>query len=238
MDYNKFDKANYINIIENDETLRQISEGSETVIASSVPIIPLETVDMDTGEILALTEFINPDSNNNFLAPIAEYEDIDVVQISNSSKRAATSLVNKITKFILEFNDVELNEEHKQYIKEVGQLELNSLVDLISLTEYNKKIIDNIVHRINSVQGEDYSMIQAYANLVNQHLKLTKELHTKHKSIPAVIKRMKAEVLCNQELGNNIDDVKLREEINQSVEVSSTKDFLRSLISQREDNES
>lgn len=205
-----------------DETLQSIMEGN--VVEAEI-----DFVDEDTGEILQLSEYVEPSANNNLLV-VAEYENIDVVNIDKKTKKIAQDLTNKIVKFITDFDDVVLTEEHRKYIAEVGKLELSSLQDLLMLTEYNKGIIANMVHRINSVQAEDYAMIASYNQLINNQIKLNKELSTKYKSIPAVIKRMKAEVLCNQELGKDENDyVKLQEEMNSMPEIVSNKDLIRKL---------
>jgi hypothetical protein len=67
-------------------------------------------------------------------------------------------------------------------------------------------MLNNIIARVNSVQAEDYAMIATYNSLLNQHLKLLKELQNAYKSIPSIIKKMKAEVFCNQELLPGGDD--------------------------------
>ena len=70
-------------------------------------------------------------------------------------------------------------------------------------------MINNIVRRVNSVQAEDFAMIATYNSLLNQHLKLMKELQNTYKAIPGVLKKMKTEVICNQELldGENSNEV-------------------------------
>lgn len=53
---------------------------------------------------------------------------------------------------------------------------------------------------------------------------LMKDLQIKYKAIPGVIKRMKAEILCNQELGKDENDYKrLEQEVEQNIEISSNK---------------
>ena len=125
---------------------------------------------------------------------------------------------------------------NQKYLKNVGDLELTTLKDLLTITEYNKQMINNIVFRINSVQAEDYAMIQSYTSLVNNHMRLMKDLQIKYKAIPGVIKRMKAEILCNQELGKDENDYKrLEQEVEQNIEISSNKDMIRELRRKREE---
>ena len=134
---------------------------------------------------------------------VAEYNDINTTVLQEKHKLAAKSFVNKITKFILDFNDVELSEDHKKYIKQVGTLQLQHLEDLLYMVDVNKQMLNNIIARVNASQAEDYSIINSYNNLVNQHLKLIKELQNTYRAIPNVIKKMKADVICNQELENS-----------------------------------
>lgn len=214
-------------ILNQEDLINKISESSKPI---TVDFVQEDTED----EILSLTEYVNPESNNS-IAVVAEYKDIDVTNVDKKSKKTAQELVRKITKFIIEFNDVELSATHKAYLEEVGSLEISTLHDLLTITHYNKQMIDNIVLRINSVQAEDYAMIQSYTGLVNNHMRLMKDLQTKYKAIPGVIKRMKAEILCNQELGKDENDYKkLQTEIENTVEIASNKDMIKELRAKRE----
>lgn len=215
-------------IFEQDDLIDQIESATESIKVDFVQ----EDVEE---EILHLSEYVSTESNNS-LSVVAEYTDINVVNIDNKSKKTAQDLVRKITKFIIEFDDVELNENHKKYLNEVGSLEISTLQDLLTITQYNKQMIDNIVLRINSVQAEDFAMIQSYTSLVNNHMRLMKDLQAKYKAIPSIIKRMKAEILCNQELGKDENNYKrLEQEIENTVEISSNKDMIRQLRMKREE---
>jgi hypothetical protein len=219
--------SNEEQILNQQDLIEQIENSSES--------IKVDFFQEDDGEILSLTEYVNPESNNS-LSVIAEYNNIDVINIDKKSQKTAQELVRKITNFIVNFDDVELTEEHQKYLKNVGDLELTTLKDLLTITEYNKQMINNIVFRINSVQAEDYAMIQAYTSLVNNHMRLMKDLQIKYKAIPGVIKRMKAEILCNQELGKDENDYKrLEQEVEQNIEISSNKDMIRELRRKREE---
>lgn len=157
--------------------------------------------DNDYDEVLQLTEYDGGNlkaSNNTGI--VAEYNPINIVTVEKKHKAFATSFVQKISKFIVDFKDVELTDKHEQYIKQVGQLQLENLADLLSLVEINRAMLNNIILRVNSVQGEDYAMLATYNSLLNQHLKLLKELQNAYKAIPGIIKKMKTEVFCNQEL--------------------------------------
>lgn len=167
--------------------------------------------DENYDEVLTLTQFDGNLNANNNLSIVAEYENIDIVKTNKTHQVFAKSFVSKITKLVLEFNDTELSDSHKKYIQQVGQLQLENLADLLSLVDINKQLLNNIILRINSVQAEDYAMIATYNAAVTQHIKLIKELQNTYKNIPNVIKRMRTEVLCNQELlpgtQNNGDEI-------------------------------
>lgn len=219
--------SNEEQILNQQDLIEQIENSSES--------IKVDFFQEDDGEILSLTEYVNPESNNS-LSVIAEYNNIDVINIDKKSQKTAQELVRKITNFIVNFDDVQLTEEHQKYLKNVGDLELTTLKDLLTITEYNKQMINNIVFRINSVQAEDYAMIQSYTSLVNNHMRLMKDLQIKYKAIQGVIKRMKAEILCNQELGKDENDYKrLEQEVEQNIEISSNKDMIRELRRKREE---
>lgn len=172
----------------------------------------VETVDLSIqeenfDEVLQLTQYdggLTHSVQTDFV--VAEYDKIDVNLIDKKQERIAKNFVSRITKFVLDFNDVALTEEHKKYIRAVGALQLDNLKDLLSLVDMNKQMINNIVSRVNATQAEDYAIINTYNNLVNQQIKLIKDLTIMYKSIPSVIKKMRADVLTNQELENNGED--------------------------------
>ena len=160
-------------------------------------------------EVLALTEYDGGGLLSESNAVVAEYDNIDIIKIELRHKNEAKSFVQKITKFVTNFNDADLTDEHIKYLKQVGAFQLEHLSDLLSLVTINKQMINNIVRRVNSVQAEDFAMIATYNSLLNQHLKLMKELQNTYKAIPGVLKKMKTEVICNQELldGENSNEV-------------------------------
>lgn len=214
-----------------DETLQEIENATQAVIVDDIHY----TGDIDDfGDTLQLTEYVDPTSNNE-LSVVAEYQNIDIVKVAATTKKQAKALVDKITNFIIGFNDIQLTEDHKNYIKDVGRLELDGLQDVLALSQYNKLMIDNIIRRINAVQGDDYAMIQSYSSLVNQQMRLQKDLHQRYKSIPMVMKKMRIEVLCNQELGEDQTKVdQLNAEVNNMVGLTSTKDKIRALREKHE----
>jgi hypothetical protein len=122
-------------------------------------------------EVLALTEYDGGGLLSESNAVVAEYDNIDIIKIELRHKNEAKSFVQKITKFVTNFNDADLTDEHIKYLKQVGAFQLEHLSDLLSLVTINKQMINNIVRRVNSVQAEDFAMIATYNSLLNQHLK-------------------------------------------------------------------
>ena len=186
-------------------------------------------------DVLQLTEYsdgsLMSSSNTDFV--VAEYDKIDVVNIDKKQQQIAKSFVSKITKFILDFNDVKLTKDHENYIKQVGQLQLSNLNDLLTLVQVNKEMISNIVARVNAVQAEDYAIINAYNNLINQHIKLIKEASNMYKSIPAVMKKMRADVLSNQELEASNENEELITEEYGDKQFNNSKQMLKSILEKR-----
>lgn len=189
----------------------------------------------DFGEVLELTQFndrsLVPSNSDSFV--VAEYNDIKTVELTNKHRVSAKNFVNKITKFILDFNDVQLSDDHKKYVKAVGNLQLQHLEDLLYLVDVNKQMLNNIIARVNATQAEDYAIITSYNNLANQHLKLMKELQNTYRAIPTVLKKMRSDVLCNQELetGTSEDEV-ITSEFGET-QFNNSKQMLRSILEAR-----
>lgn len=186
-------------------------------------------------DVLQLTQY-SDNQIDNFKGDdivIAEYNDINTVEIAKKHQIAAKKFVTKITKFILDFNDVQLSEEHKKYIKNVGDLQLAHLEDLLYLVDVNKQMLNNIIARVNATQAEDYAIINSYNNLTNQHLKLIKELQNTYKSIPNTLKKMRADVLCDQELQEgDVDDEVVTSEYGET-QFNNSKQMLRKMLDKR-----
>jgi hypothetical protein len=191
-------------------------------------------------EVLKLTEY----DGNLGLQPtngvVAEYKDIDIDRVDTKHAIQAKNFVTRITKFILEFRDVELTEKHEAYIKDVAKFQLDNLVDMMSLVTVNKEMLANIVRRVNSTQAEDYAMIGTYNNLVTLHLKLMKELQNSYKSLPGILKKMRTEVMCNQELGDTTgvqpgDENEPITEAYGSTQFNNTKHLLKTLRAKNEE---
>lgn len=186
-------------------------------------------------DVLQLTEYdgggLVSKESTDFV--VAEYDKIDVINIDKEKSLVAKKFVSKITKFVLEFNDVQLTEDHKSYIKQVGNLQLSNLQDLLTLVEVNKQMIGNIVARVNAVQAEDYAIVNSYNNLVNQHIKLIKEVSNLYKSIPNVMKKMRADVLSNQELEQTQETNELITEDYGSKQFNNSKQMLRQILEKR-----
>lgn len=226
-------EKNYIDFEEQDSEDDDTDFVEDASIDDSIMNETNETENFD--EVLQLTQY-NDQSlvPSNYSGTVAEYQDIDIVATRDIHQKTAKAFVSKITKFILDFNDVNLSEAHKNYIKQVGNLQLQHLTDLLYLTDVNKQMLNNIVARVNATMAEDYAIINSYNNLINQHLKLIKELQTTYRAIPTVLKKMKADVLCNQELGEgeNGGDEVITENYGET-QFTSGKHLLRKLIDDR-----
>ena len=111
----------------------------------------------------------------------------------------------------------------------VGTVWRNKVTDK-KYTETQQKAVDKRRERaIETIQEELWiDQNEAYDKYL--------ELQIKYKAIPGVIKRMKAEILCNQELGKDENDYKrLEQEVEQNIEISSNKDMIRELRRKREE---
>lgn len=223
-------------------TIQPINQPTPEQIDVETPVFETEQVEqVDTDEyeeILPLTEYMpNGDfgmtsGNSDFV--IAEYDKIDNVKIDKKQQSTAKKFVKKIENFIIGFNDVVLTEDHKQYIREVSELQMTHLTDLLILCETNKRMIANIVARVNATQAEDYALIASYNQLINQHLKLIKETTTFYKSIPSVIKKMRTDVLTNQEIENEVAGDQLITEEYGERQFNNSKQLLKSILSKPE----
>lgn len=201
----------------------------------TIEILEPSEIDDNFDDVLQLTQYEDGGIINNERTEfvIAEYTNIDTQKVDKDTELMAKKFVSKITKFILEFNDVQLSDAHKAYIKQVGIFQLSNLKDMLSLVEINKQMINNIVARVNAVQAEDYVIINSYNNLVNQHIKLLKEVSNLYKSIPSTIKKLRADVLSNQELeGEEINDDLITENYG-DTQFNSSKQMLRTLLEKK-----
>ena len=234
------------NNIENDNSKEFIDYEEET-ISDDEDNLEFETAKSDfeflaelpgDDEVLQLTEFdgnIGLQNANTFVS--AEYKEIDIAQVDLKHKKVAQSFVNKITSFILDFKDVDLSDKHKLYIKEVANLELINLQDLLSLVTINRAMLDNIIRRVNAVQQEDYAMVAAYINMSNQHLKLIKDLSNTYRAIPAVLKKMRTEVLCDQDLIGAPEEEGLITIDHGTTQFNNTKELLKELRLKQEEKD-
>lgn len=189
-------------------------------------------------EVLQLTEYAGSlTTTPTYDFVVAEYKQVDTDNIFKKQSKTAEKFVSKITKFVKEFNDVTLSNDHKHYIEEVGKLQLRDLADLLSLIEINKQMIENIVSRMNATQAEDYAAVAAYNQLVNQHIKLIKDTSNLYKSIPSTMKKMRADVLTNQELGEvDIQNNELITEAYGETQFNNSKQMLKALLERRRQN--
>lgn len=237
-----YNNPNYWDSVENKNNPITIIDTDKTEFVEAEPVEPKdeswykpdfdESPKEDFGEVLQLTEFNGLPTQNDFV--VAEYNKIDTISIDNNTKKIAKKFVQKITKFVLEFNDIQLSDDHKDYIRQVGELQLSNLNDLLTLVEVNKQMITNIVARVNATQAEDYAIINSYNNLLNQHIKLIKEVATMYKAIPSVMKKMRADVLTNQELENQTENKELITEEYGETQFNNSKQMLRTILAKKE----
>ena len=181
-------------------------ESVETELVETEDYDPSEERDLtneEVNEVLQLTSYednqLIPSQHNNQYG-IAEYKEIDIEDVSAKHQKEAKTFIDKVTKFVIEFNDVELTDAHKSLIKITAQFQLSHLSDLLFLVDANKQMINNIIRRVNATMTEDYAIIAAYNNLINQHLKLIKELSNSYRSVPSILKKMRADIICDQQL--------------------------------------
>jgi hypothetical protein len=96
----------------------------------------------------------------------------------------------------------------------------------------------NIIERVNVTQAEDYAIINSYNNLVNQHLKLLKELNAHYKAIPATIKKMRNDVIQEDRLNSgDTDEVGgvVTEDFGKS-QFNNQKQLLRAMLDKQKEN--
>lgn len=217
-----------------DDNCEDFVNFEETETESFEDVFQEEIEESSIDEVLQLTEYNgNLVQGNNSYGVVAEYENIEIVEISEKHRKQAQNFVGKITKFILDFNDIELTPEHKNYIRQVAKLQLSHLQDLMELIDVNKQIINNIVRRVNATQVEDYAIINTYNSLVNQHLKLIKEVQNSYRGIPNVLKKMRADVMSNQELEGSSTDDEMITENSGVTQFTNQKQLLRTLLEKK-----
>lgn len=199
-------------------------------------------------EVVSLTEYegnrnsLQHNGYQNQMSPlntIPDYLNINTVAITQQHQIEAKNFVNKIAKFVTNFNDEYLTEEHKDYIKAVAELQISDLADMLSLVDINRKMLNNIIERINSSQLEDYAIVNSYNMMVNQHLKLIKELQTHYKNIPNVLKKMKSDIMTDQLLDKPIEnDGEIMAEDYGETQFNNHKEMLRILLSENDSKSS
>lgn len=196
----------------------------------------------DYDEVIQLTEYngggdVNNQYNMDF-GSIAPYEKIELGSLSDKYQEISKKFVDKVKSFVIGMNDAELTKEHKEYMEAVAEIEMSSLSDLLYLCAINKNMINNVVNKLDAVQIEDYALLNSYNSLVNQHMKLIKEMMIQFKSIPGIMKRMKTEVITDQLLPEGQDSTNLPTSESfmnaQENEFSNRKEMLRKLAAEIE----
>lgn len=223
--HNQLDNLNCVhNMSDNlDNTIKKYEEAEEAE---------------EFSDVIQLTEYEgNPSSNRQTSMVVAEYNPVQSLAIASKYEEKAKNLVNKIKDFIITYGGLEAQEDVVTYLTQVAELEISGLADMMQLCAINKMMIDNVVNRINATMAEDYAAIQTYNTLVTQHMKLMKELQSRYRSIPQVMKRMKVDVETEQELpeaGDNVDGV-ITEEFGET-QFNSDKELMAMLNKKSETN--
>lgn len=221
----KYSDTDIVFETEEDEDIDSFDlEDSDSVDADDATPEEVETF----AEVLELTSFDALPAKNDNIFAVAKYDTIDSVNISKTATAEAKRLVQRITNFIIEFGDVELTETHQKYLKNVQDIEIQNLADFMRMALMNNAMINNIVERVNATTAEDYAIIQSYTNLLNLQMKIRKEITQIYTAIPTRIKKMKAEVICNQEIGVAEDDELITEDSG-ITQFSSQKQLLKKL---------
>lgn len=221
---------------ENEDFVEETEQDLEDVEEISTEDVEHENFD----EVLSLTEYdgnLKPVRDSDFV--IADYSAIKPTEIDKAYFIQAKNFVNRITKFISDFDDYNLTEDHQKYLKEVAKLQITHLADLLSLVEINKQMMKNIIERVNVTQAEDYAIVNSYNNLVNQHLKLLKELSNHYKAIPATIKKMRNDIIQEDRLNSdNSDDVSgvVTENFGET-QFNNQKQLLKAILEKRNQNQ-
>ena len=192
---------------------------------------PAYSVEDDYSEVIQLTEFNDPiNSSSRFPGTIAEYKEIDHIQVNKKHEATARTFVSNIAKFVIELDDDKLAEDHKAYLETVAELEISSLTDMLYLVDINKQMISNIVDRINATMVEDYAILASYNSFVNQHVKLIRELSNTYKNIPSVLKRMKTDVITDQVLTGGNDNKNIITSEFGDHQFNSQKQLLKTIL--------
>ena len=87
-------------------------------------------------EVIQLTQYDGGiSSDNNQYGVIAEYNSIDLVPLKASCEKQAKEFTTLVNNLVTSFNDVELTEEHKAYLKSVSNLQMTNLKDFLYMVE-------------------------------------------------------------------------------------------------------
>jgi len=145
----------------------------------------------DFDDVFELTKYSASDvstESDSFI--VAEYDNIEVNAVTINQTKIAKKFVQEVRKLVKSHSTNDLPAEFDTYLKSVADLQLSQLADLLTMFTMNREMLGNMVKRINATQADDYALIQGYTQLVQQQLKLHKELQTTYSNIPAIMKKM------------------------------------------------
>lgn len=195
-----------------------------------------EILDENFDEVLELANYTNSEVANNDTFVVAEYNNIDIVATSTNQQKIAKKFIQETKKLIISYaNDNVISKEAGNYLTSIANLQITQLGDLLSMVAINKQMLDNMVRRVNAVQAEDYALVQTYTSLLQQHLKLHRELQISYSQIPGLMKKMLTDV--NSELLE--DNTPKKPVISEKYGISqfnSSRELLKKLKSEQEES--
>lgn len=194
-----------------------------------------DSFDTNFGEVVHLTEYglSDPKSEMNI---IAQYNNIETHKISAAHEIQARNIVGRISKIIMDMGDTQLSENHALYIQEIARLQISDLQDMMTLVEMNREMLNNVIERINATMMEDYTIIESYNKLANQHVKFIKELSNMYRSLPAMFKRVKSEIITEQISPDIITTPVITEDYGK-LQFNSSKEMLRAMMEDNNTNQ-
>ena len=142
-------------------------------------------------EVFELTKYSESEmstADDSFI--VAEYDNIEFTNITINQTKVAKKFVQEVKKLVKSYSTSDLPEDFTKYLDSVASLQLDQLADLLTMFTMNREMLGNMVKRVNATQADDYALIQGYTQLVQQQLKLHKELQTTFSNIPATMKKM------------------------------------------------
>ncbi len=193
-------------------------------------IIEPENQDEFFEEVFDLTNYDNREVVNNEENSllIAEYDNIDIVKTTQNQQKKAKRFIQEVKRMMVSYAGNGLSSEISKYLSTVAALQIEQLGDLLTMLDINKQMLGNMVRRINTFQADDYALIQTYTNLLQQHIRLHKEVQNNYSGIPALMKRMTTDI-DTELLQSNTPDNPVISESHGETQFNSSKEMLLKL---------